>query len=620
MKLPLSVLVVVYTAEHEVLLLERAARAGFWQSVTGSLERADEPPALAAAREVREETGIDAASGRLARWNVAYTFEIFPQWRHRFAAGVTHNTERLYTLELPERVPVTVAPREHTAFSWQPWREAARKCFSWSNRDAILMLGATLLAAGCASGGGGLAPHLEQAAPEVRECAQWYRAMDREIDAAGVRDAQYARVAGFPHLRVDRTFASLRGRAAQSEPGLRAFGERLAELDAESRQYEFQNLPGLNEEARVQLLRRARDCAKQMQHADLATPAGRDALLAAARVPDDYSTALRIFGLYYLTRIPFAAGVRRWQNDTLETFRREPDPAVHRVRYAPPLAPSVPRGVVAGVLARAAFDPLGHPRLTAHELARIASAYAPSLEIEIAGEHDRFGVLRARRSSGMPQIDATEPAAYVHAAYTRYGEHVLLQIVYTFWFSERPPSGSLDLLSGRLDGVTWRVTLAPDGEPLVYDSIHPCGCFHMFFPTARARARPAPDGLQEWAFVPQTLPRIDEGERPLVTLASATHYVERVALVRGADSLVRYSLRPYDELRSLPRAGGAHASLFGAEGLVAGSERPERFLFWPMGIASAGAMRQWGRHATAFVGRRHFDDADLLERRFELDL
>jgi dATP pyrophosphohydrolase len=142
MKLPLSVLVVVHTAEREVLLLERAARPGFWQSVTGSLERPDEPYEAAAARELREETGIDVAAGKLRRWNVAYTFEIYAQWRHRFAPGVSHNTERVFSLELARRAPVAIAPQEHTAFAWLPWREAARKCFSWSNRDAILMIGA----------------------------------------------------------------------------------------------------------------------------------------------------------------------------------------------------------------------------------------------------------------------------------------------------------------------------------------------------------------------------------------------------------------------------------------------------------------------------------------------
>jgi dihydroneopterin triphosphate diphosphatase len=140
-KLPVSVLVVVHTADLEVLLLERASRAGYWQSVTGSLDSLDEPLEHAAAREVDEETGIDVARGSLVRWNVTNNFEIYARWRHRFAPGITHNTEHVFGFELPGRMPVTLSPEEHVAFQWLPWREAADKCFSWSNRDAIRMLG-----------------------------------------------------------------------------------------------------------------------------------------------------------------------------------------------------------------------------------------------------------------------------------------------------------------------------------------------------------------------------------------------------------------------------------------------------------------------------------------------
>jgi hypothetical protein len=321
-----------------------------------------------------------------------------------------------------------------------------------------------------------------------------------------------------------------------------------------------------------------------------------------------------------LTRHAFVPGIRRWEAETRAAFERRADPGAQPVRFAPPGSGSTPRRLVAAVLARANFDPLGRVQLSARELDELAAVYAPTFEIFVAGDHDRFGQLRWRRDAAVPEVDASQLAVYIHAAHARYGETSLLQLVYTIWFPERPSRGTFDVLAGRLDGLVWRVTLAPDGEPVLYDSIHPCGCYHMFFPTPRARPRPAPDELEEWAFIPQTLPRVADGERPVVTLASATHYIERVALVRGPDSLTRYAFHPYNELRSLPRLGGGSRSVFGPHGLVAGTERLERWFFWPMGVASAGAMRQWGRHATAFVGRRHFDDADLIERRFQLDL
>jgi dihydroneopterin triphosphate diphosphatase len=140
-KIPVSVLVVVHTAELDVLLLERARGPGYWQSVTGSLDREDELLERAALREVMEETGIDGAGARLTRWSVDYRFEIYARWRQRFAPGVLHNHEHLFSLMLPRRAAVALSPDEHLSFEWLPWRDAAAKCFSWSNRDAILMLG-----------------------------------------------------------------------------------------------------------------------------------------------------------------------------------------------------------------------------------------------------------------------------------------------------------------------------------------------------------------------------------------------------------------------------------------------------------------------------------------------
>ena len=147
-KIPISVLVVIHTPALEILLIERAARPGYWQSVTGSIDRLDEPLEEAARREVFEETGICAAPGRFVSWNLVRTFEIYPQWRDRFAPGTTRNDEHMFSLEIPAAVPVRLAPGEHVAWQWLAWQDAVEKCFSWTNRDAIRLLAETRLKAG----------------------------------------------------------------------------------------------------------------------------------------------------------------------------------------------------------------------------------------------------------------------------------------------------------------------------------------------------------------------------------------------------------------------------------------------------------------------------------------
>jgi dATP pyrophosphohydrolase len=140
MKQPVSTLVLVYTPGLDVLLLERADFPGYWQSVTGSRE-GDEPLEATAGRELAEETGIDARRhGGLADWRMTNVYEIYPQWRHRYPPGTTHNCESVFALAVPAPVPVTLAPREHVSSAWLPWRDAADRVFSWSNRAAILAL------------------------------------------------------------------------------------------------------------------------------------------------------------------------------------------------------------------------------------------------------------------------------------------------------------------------------------------------------------------------------------------------------------------------------------------------------------------------------------------------
>lgn len=135
-KVPISVLVVVHTPALEVLLLERADKPGFWQSVTGS-QSMGESLEQTAVRELYEETGLEASRFALVDWGKHVRFEIYPHWRHRYAPGTTHNVEHVFGLEVPRPLDIRLAPREHVAYEWLPWQAAADKAFSWSNAEAI---------------------------------------------------------------------------------------------------------------------------------------------------------------------------------------------------------------------------------------------------------------------------------------------------------------------------------------------------------------------------------------------------------------------------------------------------------------------------------------------------
>jgi dATP pyrophosphohydrolase len=139
-KTPISALVLIHTADLQVFFMERADKADYWQSVTGSVE-GDETPMQAAIREVFEETGLDALQYDLQDWQVSNVYEIYPHWRHRYAPGITENREHLFGLTLPAALPIKLAPDEHVRYEWVDWREAAKRVFSWTNVDALKRLG-----------------------------------------------------------------------------------------------------------------------------------------------------------------------------------------------------------------------------------------------------------------------------------------------------------------------------------------------------------------------------------------------------------------------------------------------------------------------------------------------
>jgi hypothetical protein len=480
------------------------------------------------------------------------------------------------------------------------------------------LLAASLLA-GCSTLGHVAPP--PSAGAEVVACARWFERLDSRVDQHRVRDAEAERIAGFAGLRVDRLAASLRDRATADAAAFDVWLARLQRLGSEGQAVEIGNLPrsAFPIDSAVDA---AQASAQTQRCIDAWTrPLARDAelresLIARADTPDRYADWQRALGLYPILRWPFLAGVQHLEREHAARIRQW---AV----APPPLQRYVgPRGSMSAAdLTRwwqeRPLDALGLPLLSTDEAATLLAAYAPSVEIETGGDYDRFGAL-GWRSAIAPAVDTGSPVVYQRIAATRYRDRLLLQLVYSLWFPERPPQSRFDVLAGALDGVVLRLTLAPDdGRPLIVDTIHACGCYHLFMPTAETRPRDDAPRHVEWAYAPIALPALRAGERIVVRLTSASHYVVGGARDDGVTG-TPYALRNDNELRRLATPQGETRSVFGPDGLVAGSERAERFLFWPMGIPSAGAMRQWGHHATAFVGRRHFDDADLIERRFAI--
>jgi hypothetical protein len=453
----------------------------------------------------------------------------------------------------------------------------------------------------------------------VAQCLALYEDLDRATTTSGVANpSSPLHVEGFPYLRVDRFLASY-GEQARAPETEAAWLERLAALDREARELETALLPEI---ARTRLHRRhplnrplsesLTDCSRTLQSADLPNPARLALLRERAVVPPDYQTGKQIIGLYPITSIPVRRGVAGWHAETRTVFAQPVGELAVKGklrRFQPPPGPSDPAGTTA--IAR---DALGIPDPTPEQLDALFAAHAPVWEIDVAGDFDLPGA-PFWLDGGIPSVDTEQAAVFRYHSFTRWQGEAVLQLNYGIWFIGRPLESNFDILGGALDGLSWRVTLDRDGRVLIYDTIHPCGCYHLFFPTSTLRPRPEALRRGEPPFVPQAAPALTQGQRIVIRVSSGEHYIQRV--YGDMPSGATYSWRPYADLYGVPVVGGGgQRSLFGPDGLVAGTERAERWLLWPMGIASPGAMRERGRQATAFVGRRHFDDADLLDRNF----
>lgn len=501
------------------------------------------------------------------------------------------------------------------------WNLSRSHCHFRTAVRAVVLLLLLVMLAGCSSPQlltPSLLPSASAAAlAERAACASVLAQLAQRIEAAGSADPLAYPIRPFPYLRVDRLLASF-SEQLQSDAQRQAWYQRLYRLGHSARQIELDNLsPPLAKGLREQI----EPCVERQAGADRQMPHFYQQLDDNAQVPDLYSDWQQMLGAFPLTRLivlhQIAKQQQRWRLDFNSPRVLQGDSQ----RYLPAPSAALPPQTVAAwlELARKA-SPLGIPELDAERQAALFAHFAPVWQVFTRSAADQIGSLYWR--DGRPIVEGDDPVAYLLPSYTRFNGQVLLQLNYLVWFAERPSQRPLDLYAGPLDGLLWRVTLDRDGRVLLYDSIHPCGCYHQIFPVSkRLKMKPAVAGVEQPLIIAGVAPEPEQG-RLLLQLTAADHYLQGIALAAKPSSAVaeggikNYRFRSYQQLRSLA-SGNGRRNLFDADGLVAASARLERFLLWPMGVASPGAMRVWGAHAISFANRRYFDEPYLFEQFFD---
>ena len=367
-------------------------------------------------------------------------------------------------------------------------------------------------------------------------------------------------------------------------------------------------------------------CASLLISTNLDDSDEQQRLKLSADTPDEYKSWLRLFGLYPISAVVFRAGIDRWHKNTRRTYALPLSVlpvSGSLVQYTPIESTQLTSSEVSQIINNSSNNTLGIPEPMNEDVKLLFDSFAPIFEIDVVTDDDRIGTVELNNNR-QATINIHLPKVYQHLSYTRLAENILLQLNYTIWFPSRPKTSTFDLLGGHLDGITWRVTLLPNGKPWLYDTIHNCGCYHLVFPTNNAEILQQAQVFNEPVFIPQLIQypslNFQSRHRPILRIARGSHYIGRVYFGPSEPTeTIDYQMANSRELRSLKLPDGSFQSMFGQDGLIKSSQRNERFLFWPMGIPSPGAMRQWGHHAIAFVGRRHFDDARLFEEYFAIN-
>jgi hypothetical protein len=451
--------------------------------------------------------------------------------------------------------------------------------------------------------------------------------LDAAIAGADVRDASVFSVSGFPYLRANRFIASFKDRLATDEQK-EQWVRWMQQLDLNARKKEIQNLPLPQIETlstrfgelfdRKSLLDRATAYSDTLLAHDQGRPEFYATLQSLVEIPDEYSTTLRVVGLYPIISIPVAAVTRNVYRD-FTAWHQLPRAKLNTIgtikAYGPENYVPYAHEQINALWDRSGLNALGIPSLSEPQRQIVLKTYAPIFLQDVAASYDEIGELFWE--NGQIAVDSTKPVVYYFFSYAYFKGNPILQLNYVVWFSARDGPNSPRIERGRLDGLTVRISLDTDGHPFMVDIMNNCGCYHFFVPSQSQvlRVLPSPQALD--AFVPRWLPETFPHRRLSIRVKSGWHQVDNLDTIDMRPGFIPYQLVPYERLEMLPRDGLALESMFNSKGIAKNTERIEPLIYFPMGIWDIGSMRQRGHHAIKFVGRVHFDDPDIFDDNFE---
>ncbi len=363
-------------------------------------------------------------------------------------------------------------------------------------------------------------------------CGNLFIQLDKVIDHEEIKDIQETRIPGFPYYRVNRFLASFAKELPNNE-ALKEWLTRLLRLGHEGRRVEMANLPEHAfpdlpaEFASKDLIAEMERCAERLMAEDLSDPQRIKRIRDSVAVPDDYYTPVRVVGVNPVSRWIVTREILDLNDKARHNFQR-PDAigSSNILSYTP----SHPRPVInsektAEILEQArSKSALGIPEPEPCALAQLFDYYAPVWKIGTSDDSDRIG-RPFWQDDDRAGIDTKDPVVYRYHSFTRIHDQVLLQLNYLIWFPQRPSQGLIDIFSGLLDGLIWRVTLDQQGRVLLYDSVHPCGCYHKFYPVSpHLHPLEMPSTPEPPLILTQNIPNPENG-RVVIHISSKEHYV-----------------------------------------------------------------------------------------------